>query len=234
MGTAQCFRAATRFPQLPVATRCTIMSIDIRIHIELTDRQKRVMRAGVVTGTVIGALGLGIAIAQPINTSWIAQNAPVSASSLAGNLTGLQSQITTLQEQIASLQAFQTQATQDGGYTLGAVFCGTTDSHGVTGSFGYSGAAALCQKVTGCSPTGAHMCSSEEIARTLGMGRPIALDNSSWYSTATLVPDPSSNENIDDCQGWTVATLPDVGACWGSTGPGQAGCSVALPIMCCN
>jgi microcystin-dependent protein len=72
------------------------MAIDIRVHIELTERQKRVMRAGIVGGTVIASLGIGVAIAMPIDTSWITSGAPVSASSLASNLNGLQSQVTAL------------------------------------------------------------------------------------------------------------------------------------------
>ena len=35
------------------------MTIDIRIHIGLSARQKRLVRAAVVVGSVIGAVGIG-------------------------------------------------------------------------------------------------------------------------------------------------------------------------------
>jgi hypothetical protein len=73
------------------------MAIDIRIHINLSERQKRIMRVAVVAGTVIAASGIGIALATPIDTSWISNGTVLSATSLKGDFDGLQTQIAALQ-----------------------------------------------------------------------------------------------------------------------------------------
>jgi hypothetical protein len=91
------------------------MPIDIRIHIDLTERQKKIMRAAVVGGTVIAALGIGIAIAAPIDTTWIQDGGVLSASSLSTDLDGLQTQITALQSQVTgSWTTFTPTVTSDG------------------------------------------------------------------------------------------------------------------------
>ena len=84
------------------------MGISIHVDIELTPRQKTLVRRAVVAGAVMGALGIGIAIAAPVDTSWVATGKPLTATLLKGNLDGLQSQIT-------ALQAFQAQATASDG-----------------------------------------------------------------------------------------------------------------------
>src|SRR5271166_5764383 len=92
------------------------MAIDIQIHIDLNERQKRIMRAAVVVGTVIGALGIGIAVAAPLQTTWIATGQPVSASSLLSNMNELNR---------------RTIATNGGAsYSVGAtLLCGTTSTN---------------------------------------------------------------------------------------------------------
>jgi microcystin-dependent protein len=73
------------------------MGIDIRIQLELTPRQKQVVRWAVVSGAVIAALGAGVALAGGIDTSWVVQGQPLTATNLLTSLTGLQNQITALQ-----------------------------------------------------------------------------------------------------------------------------------------
>ena len=72
------------------------MGIDININIDLSPWQRRIVRVAVVVGAVIGALGVGIAIAAPIDTTWVVMGAPLTAANLKGDLDGLQMQITAL------------------------------------------------------------------------------------------------------------------------------------------
>ena len=78
------------------------MGIDIKINIDLSPRQRRVVRGAVVAGAVIGALGVGIAIAAPIDTTWVVTGQTLTAAQLKGNLDGLQAQVTAMQAQLAS------------------------------------------------------------------------------------------------------------------------------------
>ncbi len=75
----------------------------IVFEFQLSPRQKRVIRAAVVTGASIAALGIGVAIAAPIDTTWVRAGKPVAASSLKDNLDGLQSQATALQSATESV-----------------------------------------------------------------------------------------------------------------------------------
>ena len=63
------------------------MPIDIRIQIDLSPRQKRVIRSAVVAGAVIGALGLGVAIAAPKYK--FSPNDPLSSPKMNANFDDL-------------------------------------------------------------------------------------------------------------------------------------------------
>jgi hypothetical protein len=200
------------------------MPIDISIRIDLSPRQRRVMRAAVVTGTVIGALGLGVALATVPNTFSSGQT--VSASGMNQNFTYLDSKarfVTTL----------------DGGqYSVGAThFCGvspttTTGSISYNGMTGYAGAKAMCTASAGCgsSPT-AHMCTGEELTRSAQLG---VTPPTGWYSTYTwvLTNGAGGAGNVQsDCVGWTSTTW--MGAL-GGTGPTVTSCSTAESVLCCD
>jgi hypothetical protein len=200
------------------------MPIDIRIRIDLSPGQKRMMRAAVVAGAVIGALGLGVALATVPNS--FSSGQAVSASSMNQNFTYLDSKARFV-------------AVIDGGqYSVGAThFCGTgptntTGAISYSGVTGYAGAKAMCGAATGCgSSATAHMCTGEELARSaqLGINPP-----SGWYATYTwlITSGAGGAANVQsDCIGWTSTTA--MGAI-GGTGPTVVSCSTSEPVLCCD
>jgi hypothetical protein len=200
------------------------MPIDIRIRIDLSPRQKRVMRAAVVGGTVIAALGLGVALATVPNSFSSGQS--VSANSMNQNFTYLDSKA----RFVAAL---------DGGqYSVGAThFCGigptnTTGAISYSGMTGYAGAKAICAAATGCGPSAtAHMCTGEELARSAQLG---ITPPTGWYSTYTWLITSGAGGAASvqsDCIGWTSTTA--MGAL-GGAGPTVAACSTSEPVLCCD
>ncbi len=193
------------------------MAIDIKINLDLSPRQKKIVRAAVVAGAVIGALGIGIAIAAPVQ--WTASE--------------------TLTQ--AKMNAITVVTNGSVSYSVGATkYCGTgptntTGAISYDGATGYAGAKAMCQASTGCgsSPT-AHMCSSEEIARSLQLG--INPAPGSWYATAIASITPYTGiPPMVDCQGFTNSTTSQYGVIWGGSGaPGSDTCNASLPVLCCD
>jgi hypothetical protein len=68
------------------------MPINVQISIDLGPRQKRMLRAALVAGGVIGALGLGVAIAAPAHT--FTARTPISASQMNDNFVDLDARLT--------------------------------------------------------------------------------------------------------------------------------------------
>jgi hypothetical protein len=77
------------------------VGIDIRIRLDLSEMQKRMIRWAVVGGAVIGALGLGIAVAGGPLHSWN-PNDTLTAADLNGNFSNLQAEISNV---VSTLQA---------------------------------------------------------------------------------------------------------------------------------
>jgi hypothetical protein len=198
------------------------MSIDIRINIDLAPWQKRLIRAGVVTGAVIAALGIGIALATP--HVWKTSD-PLNATDLNG----------------LNVVTVGTVS-----YSVGATkFCGESPTS-TTGSFsynsgaltGYQAAKAICQTSTGCNASAtAHMCSAEEMVRSSQLG--VTVPGQGWYSTGTYATQ-GAGPVVDDCYGWTAAAAGDDGAIWSPGAPSGAGdatilsCATTTPILCCD
>jgi hypothetical protein len=202
------------------------MAVDIRIHIDLTERQKRIMRAAVVAGTVIAALGIGIAMAAPIDTTWIASGQPISASALASNINELN------RRTVLTVGATS--------YSVGATkYCGTgpvamTGAVTYNNATGYAATKAMCEASTGCGTSAtAHMCSAEEIVRSFSLGLTLP---GGWYSTGGDIY--GATYNSIDCDGWTLATSGQVGmTAGGSAGSpafGVAACAGSNPVLCCD
>lgn len=86
------------------------MKVEINIDLGLSARQKRIVRNGVVAGAFIAALGVGVAVAAPIDTTWIASGQPLSATKLQGDLDGLQSQVAALTAQAGVKTVYATKS----------------------------------------------------------------------------------------------------------------------------
>ena len=69
------------------------MGIHVEIKLDLSSKSKRRLKSAAVVAASIAIVGVGVAIAS-IDTSWVQDGQPVSASSLKANLDGLQAQIT--------------------------------------------------------------------------------------------------------------------------------------------
>jgi len=67
------------------------MPVNIHISIDFSPRQKRIVRAALVAGAVIGALGIGIVVAAPKHT--FAAGTPISASEMNENFSDLDSRL---------------------------------------------------------------------------------------------------------------------------------------------
>lgn len=193
------------------------MGIHIDVRIDLTPKQKKVIRAAVVTGCVIGALGIGIAVAAP--HQW-KSNDPLAAADLNG----------------LNVVSYTSDAGTTTSYSVGATkYCGITPVT-TTGAVvyatvtGYPGAKKACENVASCgnSPT-AHMCTAEELVRSTQLGVPTA---SGWISSGI------AGGTIADCLGWTNGTISWSGAAWlnGASGPvsNSVSCNASSPILCCD
>jgi hypothetical protein len=201
------------------------MGIDIKVHIELTSAQKRIIRAGVVTGSVIAAVGLGLAIAAP--HQW-ASNDPLKATDLNG----------------LNVVTY----TSDGGtssFSVGATkYCGqspttSTGTASYGGQVGYAAMKKLCEVATGCSST-AHMCSGDELARSVAIGDNPPLNSAGgWYESGASSPGGQS-PIIGDCQGWMLTNSNFQGAVWvnnpgnSQNGPSSGGCNTSNYVFCCD
>jgi hypothetical protein len=216
------------------------MGIDIKIQIDLSARQKKIVRVAVVTGAVIGALGIGIAFAAPISTSWSMDGLTLKGADLKGALDGLQTQITQAQTDIAALQAKRpTLTVGQQSYSLDAKYCGsTTGAYDGAQVSGYDGARTKCQSTAGCGAT-AHMCAPDELLRSaaLGVALPVV---GGWVGSFIRGSAGTGVETVSwDCQGFTsnAATyggFPQFGSASSGKGPQQVACTAAVPIVCCD
>jgi hypothetical protein len=132
-------------------------------------------------------------------------------------------------------------------------FCGPS-STSTNGSFsyttasgtvaGYVAAKAMCEAAAACgsSPT-AHMCSGEEILRSVQIGVPVS---TGWYSSTVLAS--VSTDTLLDCDGWgptSVSAAGALGSSWGAPPtfptsmypqglPIRTACMTVQPILCCD
>jgi hypothetical protein len=145
------------------------------------------------------------------------------------------------------------QLNQSGGYAEHAFavgntrFCGNTSSSvngtlglglGTGGATAWANAKISCEGVTGCSQT-AHMCSGEELARSLQAGFGVG---GGWYSGARDAVSTTGVE-INDCQGWTSNSSALGGSMWNIVGapnnitaiyPSFDTCNNTHIILCCD
>jgi hypothetical protein len=189
--------------------------MEIKIVIDAPTGWKRRVLLYVVTPVALVAATALVARAtiQNVDGSWVQSGQPVSASSLAGDITAINDNFTSLQAQVNALEAFRTQATADGGYSLGATYVGVTSTFNGAQVGGYTAAKQQCQTAYGAS---AHMCTTEEIGRSAQVG--VALPtNLGWYSAAIRVGRDGNSAVVNDCFGWTSGLNTVLGAA--ATGP---------------
>jgi hypothetical protein len=114
-------------------------------------------------------------------------------------------------------------------YSVNAVYCGATAATNANLG-GYSAAKSMCE--TACSSASAHVCTTEEMLRTAGLG--MTLPPNGWYAAGiyTLVSSPSTVAT--DCYNFTSSASGGyVGATWAS-GPTSSTCNGSYPVFCCD
>lgn len=194
------------------------MPINVSIQVRLSDRQKRVVRMGVVCGAVIGALGLGVAVAAPNYT--FVEGQKLSSAQMTENFADLQARIAVLEARP----------------TLGVPVGSTAPTNGnfVTsdGLAGYRAARKLCQDAL--QKASAHMCTADEMVRSAQTGSGSGSPNG-WIASGTWsLHDTAQARAIDDCSGWTTSSESKTANVWTLNTPSQDACQVAHPILCCN
>lgn len=203
--------------------------MEIRIVIDApTGWKRRVLLYVVIPVALVASTAIiARATVQNVDASWVASGAPVSAANFNSDLNTINANFASLDQRLTILEA---RTTSDGGYSVNATYCGTTES--MTGQIagGYAGAKAFC--VAACNGANtAHMCTTEELLRSLSLGT--GQPGPSWISTGTLgvVWSPSS---AADCNRWASAESSDYGGAWDGNGAVLSSCDTVSPIACCN
>jgi hypothetical protein len=201
--------------------------------IELTPRAKR----GAV---LIGAFVILAATALPADASPPATFLPgqvLSASAMNQNFSGLDSRVGAL-ESFTSTGTKVVETRSGKKWSLGATYCGATGASYTGASVGgYANAKSLCEQVTlGCNGSAsAHMCTAEELVRTVEMGQPFS--TTGWYSQGAWSYSPSQPVYVNDCAAWTSSsTTTDIGPVWNNGAPAPSGdhCNGSHPVLCCD
>jgi hypothetical protein len=238
------------------------------VDFEISPRMKRwALRIAIPAVVVLGGAAVAYATGLPVtwtsgqtlyaadlNNNFAYLQSEISGDAgLAVEITASQNSITTLQGQLSSLQttvsALQAQTNAQAVVTNGSVsysvgattYCGPTTTTFTGDLGGYSGAKAACARVSSCSAT-AHMCTSEELARSaaLGISGPSAIG---WFAGFFLamgqtVGTGAVAQLVTDCSGWGYAGSSQSGpATGGATGPYNAvnlPCNQSAPILCCD
>lgn len=193
------------------------MRVQIHIDFEVPPRVKRAMK---IAAPVLVLLVGGVVYANVPNT--FKDGDALSAQTMNDNFTALDTRL-------AKVEALQTKETLDGGWSLGATYCGATGNTnaGLTQLPGsqtsYAKAHAAC--VTACSSPTAHMCIGEELVRSAQVGM---TTGNGWYSSAAH--DATSSE----CTGWTDGTSTGFQAPTWTNEPNSDYCNTSHPVLCCN
>jgi hypothetical protein len=124
-------------------------------------------------------------------------------------------------------------------YSVGATYCGSAPVTINTTSLvslvpgaanGYAAGKSLCE--TACSSPSAHMCSADDLIRSLALGVAVPSGGlGSYIATGTYAP--VSPGSVNDCGGWMVGYQ---GTVWGgnSGGLSSAYCFTGQPLLCCD
>jgi hypothetical protein len=201
----------------------------IRIHVdyEVPPRVKRAVLIGVPAAIML-ASSVGWATVPNV----FKDGDPLTAQAINDNFTALDTHASALEARLTKLESANIKETADGGFSLGATYCGQTaqttpgDLSGLnfTGS-SYAKVRTACQFT--CSSNTAHMCSGPEIEKTVQLGRTMG---QGWFS-----PGVYNSVNGDDfeCSGWTTAANGPDGDYWQGS-PSAATCNNSFPVLCCD
>jgi hypothetical protein len=200
--------------------------------------------SALILGAVVGLLGIRVlrGARPPVVAALavvITLGLPLVARALPSINTFTNGTVADATQVNANFSAVRVLTANGVSFSVGATkYCGSTSSvNGAAG--GYANIKAMCQAVSGCGPSAsAHMCSGEEVARSLQLG---VIPNSSvgqgWYSSGVSAPTGVSGDVMNDCFGFTSNN----GVWWGQVlgsgsaqAPVQEPCSNPFPVLCCD
>lgn len=114
--------------------------------------------------------------------------------------------------------------------SVGGVYCGPTGTAMTGAAGGYPAVKAMCE--TACADSAAHVCSAEEMGRSLQLG--MTLPRNAWFSPGV------GAGALSDCMGWraggagtTSSVLEYLGADPAQPYPRSADCNGTFPFLCC-
>jgi len=153
----------------------------------------------------------------------------------------LEDDVAALQTDVAALQTQKPLAEANGKtYSIGAIFRGAT-AIAYTGNLtaavpaaanGYAAAKTLCE-VSLSSPSG-HMCTADEVLRSMALGLTVAAGGAGGAFFGTGVYAQSGSYLFTDCRGWTSASGVENANSWTGTVSLDASCEFARPLLCCD
>jgi hypothetical protein len=123
-------------------------------------------------------------------------------------------------------------------YALGGVYKqATADPYNGLTVGGPTGAKAKCEAATGSAA--AHMCTPEEMVRSLQLGvAPPAEPGWIYTGSAAYFVPGGTGKTADDCSGWTASTSSALGMTWVGGGPptfaSPQACNLTFKILCCD
>lgn len=198
------------------------MRIKIDIDVPMPSWAKRVSQV-LVVAIVVSGTAIAVADLQPK----FVPGGKLSAEAMNANFADLDSR----------LAAGRTTVTLNGSrYSVGATaYVGGTQAYMGADVQGYGGAKRKCEGAFPSRP-GAHMCTTEELARTAQVG--LVVPNAAWYATATRVGRDANSAVTNDCFGWTDSSPGNFGATASEVSANLSfsvgACNQLLPIACCD
>lgn len=200
----------------------------ITLDLDITPRQKRLLRIMAAAGIFVGFCGVGVALAAVPHS--FANGTPLSAQTMNENFAYLDQKVRVVGT--VNGRAFSSGVTK---------FVGATPASYNAGEVGtYAGGKDKCEAAFNSSaPKSAHMCSADELGRSLSAGLSVPLG---WYQAPSGGASDYHNSRYyvtGDCSGWTDGMSDINGFKEGAAfippeGFGHTYCSVKMPILCCD
>jgi hypothetical protein len=196
------------------------MRVRINLDFDVPPRLKRALLVGVPAVILLVA-----SIAWAAVPNVFKDGDPLSAQTMNDNFLSLD-------QRLAKLETLSNKQTAQGGFSLGASYCGSTgNTAGNLGALaasgtGYSKMKAACAMT--CSAPSAHMCTGDELTRSTALG---IRAPTGWFTAGTGGP------TNYECLGWSTLSSGYQGPVWeggANQYPSANTCNTSYPVLCCD
>jgi hypothetical protein len=111
--------------------------------------------------------------------------------------------------------------------SVGGTFCDHVPI-GSTDPGGYPGVRGICGTLTGCHSASAHVCSIDEVTRTVALGTsvPFGRLRGPYAQYGGL--------DVNDCSGWHFAVMSAYSHTWSGSLPEITSCGTPADLLCCD